>query len=198
MNEHGSPGSLRAFVAIAVPPPLVDALQKIQTAFHAKSGGNDVHWSRPAQLHLTLKFLGDVPEAALPRLVESLKSACAGTAPFRLALEGGGCFPDAGRPRIIWIGVGGNLEELRRLHQLVEVATRDFSSHSEEREFQPHLTIGRVTRNCREPKRIREAIKTAAINRLGEWTAEGIDLMRSELRPGGAHYSSLATFVLIG
>ena len=185
-----------AFIAIPVPPPLVNALQKIQAALRTQLEGNEVRWNSPGQLHLTLKFLGDVEERALPDLTESLKRVCSGTKAFQLGLEGIGCFPDMRKPRVIWIGVIGEMEKLRELQQRLEDATRGFGSHLENRSFQPHLTLARVKTLNRATRHINEHIKRTEASQIGRWQVETIELMRSELTPQGSRHTVLATFAL--
>ncbi len=196
MDDSGPTRSIRAFIAIPVPRPLVDALQRIQALLRTQLEGNAVRWTDPRQLHLTLRFLGDVDEGTLPDLAGSLKSACAGTTAFQLGLKGIGCFPDAGNPRVIWVGVNGELEKLRRLQERIEEAAQCFGNHLENRSFQAHLTIARVKAFNRETHRINETIKRTEASQLGQWQVEKIELIRSELMPHRSRYTVLAPFAL--
>jgi 2'-5' RNA ligase len=196
MDDHGPFGIVRAFVATPVPSRLVLTLQKFQAALRARLRGNEVRWGKPEQLHLTLKFLGDVAEGTLSDLAESLKCACAGTTAFQLGLKGIGCFPDIRNPRVIWVGVNGELEKLRRLQERIEAATKDCGDHAENHAFQPHLTIARVKAFGRETRPIGEVIEKTKAPQLGRWQVQQIELMQSELTPQGSRYTALATFAL--
>jgi 2'-5' RNA ligase len=196
MDDHGPSANVRAFVAIPVPPPLIDTLQKIQATLQTRLRSNTVRWSRPEQLHLTLRFLGNIRAAGVGGLIGVIRRVCESATPFRLSLAGRGCFPTARNPRVIWIGVEGDLEELRQLQRRTEAATADFGDPPEEKEFHPHLTIGRVKADPPQARQVGEAIEKIAVGKLGEWSVQEIDLMQSELRPGGARYSRLAAFVL--
>jgi len=196
MDDPGPSPSIRAFVAIPIPTPLIDALEKTQSLFQARLEKDAVRWSRAEQLHLTLGFLGDIRAGIVDELTDVIRRACESVTPFALSLAGRGCFPTAGNPRVIWVGVEGDLEELRQFQRRTEAATADFGDHSEEKEFHPHLTIGRVKASPRQARQIRDVIEKVVVGKLGEWTVQEVDLMRSELRTEGARYSRLASFAL--
>jgi len=151
-----------------------------------------VRWSRPEQLHLTLKFLGDVAADRVTGLKVALGNACEGHAQFQLALENVGCFPNLRNPRVIWIGVSGDVDKLQELRRRVDAQTRDFGEHSEGRDFQPHLTIGRVKAEPRRAKAVGDAVEQTRVGTLGEWTVCEVELIQSELLPQGACYTQLS------
>src|SRR5439155_23969207 len=112
----------------------------LRTRFPASPGRG----GRRGQLRPPLQSLGPVPRATLAGLTAALNRASEGIASFRLALAGIGCFPDAKRPRVVWIGMNGDLGSLRRLQSQIERETQSLGDHRESRDFQPHLRIGRV------------------------------------------------------
>ena len=193
-NEQGFP--VRAFVAVTIPPRLIEALKRVQDQLRATVRGELVRWTKPEQLHLTLKFLGNVPANRLEELKAALSRACEGHPPFQLALEHLGCFPNVRNPRVIWVGIGGDRQALPRLHRSIDEATHGFGDHSEERAFQPHLTIGRVKAEPRRAMQVGAAIEQTPLGSLGEWKVDEVELMQSELLPEGAHYSKLAALAL--
>ena len=101
-------------------------------------------WVRPEQIHLTLTFLGDVPEESLSDLETALRRACQSSAPLELRADGLGCFPHPRNARVLWIGLLGDLDRLEKLHARVVEQTRNWSAPDPARPFQPHLTIARV------------------------------------------------------
>lgn len=196
MNPSCAAKPVRAFVAIALPQILVERLKQIQQQLQSGAGGDAVLWTKPAQLHVTLKFLGNVAGDALKNLKYALRHACKGQAPFRLALENPGCFPNTRNPRVIWVGISGELEPLQKLQTQIDREMQAFGDHTEEHAFQPHLTIGRVKAGAIQAKRVGRAIEQAPFGRVGAWTVSEIDLMQSRLSPQGAQYTTLATLAL--
>jgi len=186
--------SVRAFIAIAVKPALAAEVKKVQQRLN--SPGGVMRWSNPEHLHLTLQFLGNVAAGQLDALAAALRRACAQTAPFQLALEGAGCFPNTKSPRVVWIGIQGDLEPLRKLQEQIARETKTFGDHGDERAFQPHLTIGRVKASGSEGRKAGHAIELVTVPKLGDWTVHRVLLVQSELSPDGARYTTLAAVAL--
>lgn len=182
--------SLRAFIAIDPDAPLRAELAAAQSALKL---GPAVRWTRPEQIHLTLKFLGEIPAQAARELAVALRRGCESLAPFTLRFEGLGCFPNAKKPRVIWAGLSGELDALQELFRRVDYECVTLSGRTEDRPFVPHLTIGRVKdTHARELQRIGAALQSARIELSGEWTVRDFALMRSELTPQGAIHTELA------
>lgn len=136
--------ALRLFAALTLPEALVDRLISVQRILDDRWPARSVRWVRREQLHLTMRFYGNVPPEQTPALTEALRAACVETRPLSLALAGLGAFPNPRRPRVLWVGVTGDLESLERLEQRIQSATAAFGDHRETRPFQPHLTLGRI------------------------------------------------------
>lgn len=134
--------SYRAFVAIELGRPALTALEKLLKDL--KSQLNDVRWSYPEQLHLTLKFLGDIDNRELPDFCGRLREACAEAEPFNLILQGLGTFPRNKPPRVVWVGIDEGASELQALHQKIDECFGALGVPRETRSFTPHLTLGRV------------------------------------------------------
>ena len=185
--------ALRLFAALTLPEALVDRLISVQRILDDRWPARSVRWVRREQLHLTLRFYGNVPPEQAPALTEALRAACAETRPLSLALAGLGAFPNTRRPRVLWAGVTGDLESLERLEQRIQSATAAFGDHRETRPFQPHLTLGRIAddreRQTASPANARwDRIEN---DLFGSWTAAAVHLIRSELNPAGARYTTL-------
>jgi len=185
-------GQLRCFVAIELPEAVKRELTRIQSQL--KNAGNaPAKWVDPQGIHLTLQFLGDVDEILIPRVSEAVRLGCAGSAPFGLALGGPGVFPNPARPRVVWVGLTGDLDSLNRLQQGIEVRLKDLGFTPEDRAFTPHLTLARVREEAAPPERqklgkiVTEFKPAAAGFRVTE-----VSLMRSQLNPGGAIYTRLS------
>jgi 2'-5' RNA ligase len=192
-SEH--PAAIRAFVAANLDAGLRERVARIQERL--KESRADVSWVRPDNLHLTLKFLGEVGDTVLGPVADVIGSVVAGHRPFRLECAGLGAFPQPRTARVVWVGIREGAEELTRLHARLDAALEPLGFRREQRPFTSHLTLGRV----RGPGRLEQlatAVTSMPAEPLGEMLLDRIDLMRSELRPEGARYSVLREFPLEG
>lgn len=189
--------TVRTFIALKIPSDLADALADVQRSLKTRMPPGSVRWTRVDQIHLTLRFLGNVAIGDVDLLRERIQAASAQTAPLSLELGGIGCFPDSRNPRVIWVGVGGEIERLRSLQTAVEVACGEIAGHEERREFSPHLTIGRVKPGDRRGVRVGgAAVEGFKAGTLGGWVAATLHLIRSDLSAEGPRYTDLAEFPL--
>ncbi len=182
----------RLFIALPMPMPVKEELGRVLEGWR-KRLGNEVRWTQPGQIHLTLKFLGNVPAGQVEELTESVRGASSSFAPFRVRAGRIGFFPDIRHPRVIWAWVHDDHGQLPRLQRAVDEATARFASHKEEQEFTGHLTIGRV--KAMKPARVRllaELARGMADRVFGDWTVDKVEIMRSELSPAGSSYSPVA------
>jgi len=152
-----------------------------------------VRWVQPEGIHLTLKFLGQTPLDQIEGIVKALSSACASLCPFTCTVGGLGCFPNLRRPRVIWVGVQEPTGALSRLQEALEGACAESGFKRERRAFHPHLTLGRLRDRASADQRraIGELIQGTEVTSLGTVSAKGISLIRSDLRPRGAVYTTL-------
>ena len=134
---------IRAFVAINLSAEVRVNLAELQRELKSALPGDGVRWTKPEQIHLTLKFLGDIAADSLEDLKVAIQRACEGITPFSLRAESLGIFPDSQRPRVIWTDVNGDVDILRRLQEQIERETGSWWE-AEQRTFQPHLTLARV------------------------------------------------------
>jgi 2'-5' RNA ligase len=180
----------RCFVAIDLGEPARSAAIEYLERLRATIGG--VAWTRPENLHLTLKFLGDVAATCIPSMTERLRLAVAETPAFTLEVGGVGAFPSLARPQTIWIGVTS--PALLPLAAIVESACEAEGFERERRAFQPHLTLGRV----RDRRTVPDLVFLArdGSRALGTTAVTDVTLFRSELGAGGARHSALARLPL--
>lgn len=184
---------MRAFIAIEVPDAIKREMATIQEQF--RSSGVSAGWTRPEGIHLTLKFLGEVPEARAPEIANAIAAAAGGTGTLGLTVEGAGAFPNEKNPRVLWLGVTGDLEKLARLQALVEDATAKLGFGAEDRKFRPHLTLARI-RFPRPRDNWQQRIAGITGVRLGNFEAGHVSLIKSELRPSGAVYTEVGRIEL--
>jgi RNA 2',3'-cyclic 3'-phosphodiesterase len=154
-----------------------------------------VAWVATDNVHLTLKFLGQVDVARLGEVRDALDRAVSAARPFDLSVHGLGGFPTAARPRVIWAGVGDGVAPLADLAARVDAALERVGFEREARPFSPHLTLGRVREPRRDP-RLEAAIVEGGGERFGTLHVTRVSLMRSDLSPRGARYAVLASHEL--
>lgn len=189
---------LRAFIAIDIPPEIRQAISS-QTASLRKESGRAMRWVSMENIHLTLKFLGEVSAPNLELLAQALRAECAQTAPFTISVENLGCFPNPRRPRVLWIGLSVP-PELTRLQRLVESTAARLGYTPDEKPFSPHLTIGRVREQAapEEIQTLRSLLERTTVARLGTFTVNEVHLYKSDLKPEGPVYTRLVTAPLEG
>ena len=182
--------TLRTFVAIALPRQLTACLGKIQDQLRVHRF--NIRWIRPENIHLTLKFLGDTPAGDLSKLDEALTEAACGHPPFSLFLKGFGAFPGFDRPRVVWVGIDGQIAALQALRRAVAGSLAAIGVPPDSRPFRGHLTLGRVKGRV-AAAHLRGAAETLQTLAGGHFVVDRIVLFRSELKPTGAVYTRLST-----
>lgn len=188
---------IRTFIAIELPPELKAELTRLQNKL--RSGcGNSARWVDPNGIHLTLKFLGNVPSDKIDDTVKAIEEAAAGTPPFQISVRGCGCFPNVLRPQVAWVGLTGDLKVLDDLVRKLDTALARLGFKPEGRAFTPHLTLARVrdTATPIERQAIGEATGRLPVEIATAIDASEIVLMRSELTPRGSIYTKLAAIKL--
>jgi 2'-5' RNA ligase len=197
MNDPFLPEELRLFIACTLPEDWTTALQDVSRTL-SKGGLGQLRWVQPEGIHLTLKFLGDVGRHLLPDLNAALQDACLGCAPLTLRLDRLGSFGGRRGVRVLWAGVQGDLVELQSLHSRVDAEVAKLGFAREIRPFSPHLTIARVPEAAPADvgARIVAALRSAALPATEPFTVAEVSLVRSQLGPGGARYTSLAAAAL--
>lgn len=177
---------LRTFIAIELPEGIRRGLVRLQRDLEMP--GLSVRWVRTEAMHLTMKFLGDVRRDDILEVGKLMREAARGIEPFGLAVEGLGSFPPKGRPRILWVGVTGEVEKLGILAGRLEEGARKLGAKVEERRYVPHLTLGRVQK---APADLEERLAAMKKPALGAFQADGLILLMSELTRGGSDYTEL-------
>lgn len=189
---------LRLFIAVELPAPVLDALADLQRELARAAPPRSVRWVRPEGIHLTLKFLGDTPAGRQRDIEAGMAQAASGIAPFALVVGGLGCFPNFHRPRVVWVGMSGELGALHALRDAVEAAIAPLGFPTEARAFSPHLTLGRVSRDASkgDVAALGRALERLEVGALGEFTVGRFSLIRSQLQPDGAVYTALCHVTL--
>ena len=178
---------MRLFVAIEFSDRIRSVLENVQAALRPKCDG--VRWVRPEQLHLTAKFLGEVPDGKVSAVAEAVARAAAAVTSFTMEVSGCGCFPPRGAVRIVWVGLREEAGALARCVETVEEELQKIGFSRERRPFSPHVTIGRV-REGRSHGGIRSAAEAFTFGPT-EQAVSSITLMSSVLSPKGPTYTAV-------
>jgi len=191
---------IRTFVAIELSEGIKGELARVQEMLKEKIATPHLRWMDPASVHLTLKFLGNVPLDRIEEITAALKGACAEVSPFIMEVSGLGCFPSTNNPRVVWVGVQEETGRLKRLQERLEESLSDLGFKPEKRPFRPHLTLGRVRKQAHVGARriIGGIVSATSVDELGRMEVDEISLMKSELLPSGARYSRLEAIPLEG
>jgi RNA 2',3'-cyclic 3'-phosphodiesterase len=180
---------MRLFVALEIPPEVRENLAALLKSLREVSP--QTRWVRPKNLHVTLKFIGEVPAAKL----SDIRGALAGVRseqPVVLDFRGLGFFPNEKRPRVFWAGIEAS-SNLKTLAADIDGATEKLGIPREQRPFSPHLTLARFEPS-RLPETLRSAIQENAGREFGSLRASQFHLIESKLKPSGAEYTTVESF----
>ena len=186
---------IRTFIAVDVNPETRAALSGDIASL--RNANPRINWSNADNLHLTLKFLGDVKESDLDELFSALDDALSGFAPFVIEVGGIGVFPHWRAPRIVWAGCGDGANEATQLRLAVDAACADLGYEPERRTFQPHLTLGRIKFPA-DAVDLRDAVDSLGECEYGFIDVDAVAVYMSELRRSGPVYSPMYKIFLRG
>jgi 2'-5' RNA ligase len=180
--------TIRSFISINLPDNIRKSIDDLIAEL--RKAGADVTWVPAVKIHLTLKFLGNTDDSLIPKIKERISKKLSHYRAFYIKIVGVGCFPSEKRPRVLWIGMENSVL-LKSIQKDLDAEVADFGFAPDDRPFSPHLTIGRV----RSQKGIAEMIRRFAEFRTADFglvEVKSIHIMKSELKPAGAEYTSIA------
>lgn len=187
--------TIRSFIAIELPPQVKQGLARLQEQLKS-STPKGVKWVDPGSIHLTIKFLGEVQSDRISLISKNLVDAVKKIKAFSVGVEGLGVFPDPRRPRVLWVAVVGEVDKLVILQQAVDTALSPLGFVKENRAFVPHLTLARLRDDM--PPQVRQSFGqrflAAKLESLPLHKVESLNLMKSQLTPGGAIYSRIESY----
>ena len=183
---------IRAFIALDIPGEIQECLTTVSNQLKEEIGEVPIRWVDTENIHLTLKFLGDVSLNNLEVLQESIRAEAYACKPLVFSVGRVGAFPKIRNPRVIWVGVEAPAEMLD-LQRGIDVQMTRIGYAPDRRPFSPHLTLGRVSRNAKaaEIRKIGEVLSNSKIGFLGVGRVNAVHLYRSDLKPDGAVYTKL-------
>ena len=183
---------VRTFIAITLPMEVKSEMAAVSSELSQQCPPHSVRWVKTAQMHLTLRFLGDTAVSTLRQLTSDLDRIASWHNSFGLKLNSLGCFPNKKRTRVIWIGLGGELDAAQKLQAEIETAVVAHGWQVENRPFQPHLTIGRVKNSV-----ALNNLKWDTAVKQVEFEVTAVHLVESQLQPSGAIYTIRHTSQLL-
>lgn len=192
---------MRLFIAILIPPDLIQRLGKLQTQLKAQLPDPAMRWVAPENFHFTLLFLGEQPEERLPVIEQAMRTAASQVSPFEVVMEGLGVFPNWRRPAVLWVGASAGAEPMGRVAATLEQALVGKA----DKPFHAHVTLARIKMERQKsppttplPDRLQKAVDRLQPATFGQFTATHLSLMQSELHPSGSRYTELRTVAFGG
>jgi len=184
--------SIRCFIAVELDEGIRRGLAKLQSRLGRALGSNEsmIKWVRPQNIHLTLKFLGEVDDHFLPDICAAVSEAAQTFAPFDFEVGNCGCFGSAGSARVLWVGIAGGNENLAALAQAVDDNLGVLDFPPERRKFSAHLTLARI-RNVKIGRAVRAVVDDLAPFSLGSQNVTELTVFQSELSRSGPTYTAL-------
>jgi len=179
---------MRAFIAIELSPEIKDSITQIQT--HLKYSAADVKWIGTGNIHLTLKFLGDITEEKCEEIKSILDEIGKSAKPFEISIKDIGAFPNINYPRVIWVGLDKGMVESKIIAEKICEEILKLGFQREPRPFAPHLTIGRV-RSPKNKEALKEKIGSYQFPPVIPHLASSVALFQSILTPKGPTYTKL-------
>ncbi len=185
---------MRAFIAIELPREIKDTLARLQAKL--KTAGADVKWVEPNNIHLTLKFLGEITEEAKDQVCLALEKISGSKKPFDIVISSMGAFPNPGSPRVIWAAVAAGDPEIKTIAREIETCLEEIGIAKETREFSSHITLGR-TRSAKNRQELSKLLEVQAGKKFEyRFPAAKITLFKSTLTPRGPIYETIKEFPL--
>lgn len=189
----------RTFIAIKPPPDIQQALGETQMLIRRKAGSETARWTPPHELIYTLCPLGELPASSLARIPPMIAPVFASFGPLYLTVEGIGGSPSPTQPRIVWAGIGGDIEAQARLYQALEQAIAPLGLNREVHKFMGHIVLGRLRTESESARSdLGRSIRMTPIGTLGMWTALEVDLMKADIGPLGPTMVTMQSFPLLG
>ena len=188
---------VRCFIAIELPDGVKRGLRELQAQLKTGSQA-PAKWVDPNNIHLTLKFLGNVAADRTGEITAAMTQAVQGTSPFSLEVKELGVFPNPRRVQIVWVGVSGETEKLARTQQRIESNLERLGFPPEGRRFTPHLTLARLRDRATPDQRAKlgQLIAETEFDAAPSFTVDSVNLMKSQLTPEGPIYTRLSSAAL--
>jgi RNA 2',3'-cyclic 3'-phosphodiesterase len=186
---------IRSFLAFELPPEIKEQVRRVSEEL--KKSRLDIRWVKPENIHLTIVFLGDLQEQDISPIEREVEKVCSGAHPFDFRLKGFGVFPDRRRPRIFWVGLDGDIERVSTFKDALCERLAPFNIKEENRQFKPHLTLGRFKNPGRADAKLEEILKGHEDFSSPAFQSKELILFKSDLKPQGPVYTKLDEWELV-
>ena len=188
--------TIRSFLAFELPHGIKDMVTKVSEEVMMSS--LNVRWVKVDNIHLTVVFMGSIRSEDIPEMGEAIAEVCGGFGPFDISLKGLGVFPNSRRPRVLWLGLYGDLERMASLRDKLQEMLRPFGIKEEKRALRPHLTLGRFRTPGKRAPGLEDIIAQYEGLESPVCRMDELILFKSELKSRGAEYIKLRSWPLTG
>ena len=187
---------IRSFLAFELPPEIKKIIFHVSE--EAKKFPLDVRWVKASNIHLTMVFMGNILMEHLEGISEAVSKACKMYGPFNISLKGMGVFSNRRNPRVLWVGLEGDIERMSYFRGTLQKSLKSFGVKEEKRRFNPHLTLGRFRKGSRPSEHLDDLLSRYQDLTSPVSTLEELVLFKSDLNPKGAVYTKLNIWPLLG
>ncbi len=192
-SDKSGKSKIRIFVAVKLPDHVIRMLSDIRQDL--KKHGFRIKWSQPENIHLTLKFLGDICPDDVEPVCRVVDASVRGIAPITIRAAGVGVFPDIRRPRVLWTGISGQTDLLEKLQKAIDNGMHSLGFAREERRFTGHLTLGRF-KGRQDSETLIDMMRSYKDMISDEFLVDAVSVYKSELKPSGPIYTNLSSIRL--
>ena len=187
---------IRSFLAFELPEEIKDTVARVSDM--VKRTWMDVRWIDVDNIHLTVLFMGNIREDDFFDIRTSIENICSGYRPFNVELQGMGVFPDTRRPRVLWLGINGDIGRIAFFRDMLQQKLKHFDIKQEKRKFNPHLTLGRFKKSFKPDSSLIEMFDKYKDFKSPVKMLDELVFFRSDLSPAGARYTRLDSWHLTG
>lgn len=187
---------IRSFLAFELPLEIKDIVARVSGELRKST--LDLKWAKVDNIHLTVVFLGNVQMGDIEAIGDEVRKVCLKTGSFGISLVGMGVFPNRRNPRVLWLGLNGDLERMSHFRDALQNRLKPFGIKEEKRRFKPHLTLGRSRKSNKKHFQLDEILLEYKDLTSPVCALEELILFKSDLKPGGAVYTKLASWPLLG
>jgi len=187
---------IRSFLAFELPLEIKEIVNRVSG--EVRKSSLDVKWVKPDNIHLTVVFLGNIHRDDINALGDEVQKVCLDYGPFNISLKGMGSFPNRRNPRVLWLGLDGDLDRMSHFRDALQKGLNPFGIKEEKRKFNPHLTLGRFRKNSKRTYHLDKLILKYEDLDSPVCPLNELVLFKSELKPRGAEYTKLKAWPLTG